>query len=307
MGDQTTQRTDNPPTVSIAVPIYNGERFLAQALDSLLGQSFQDFELIISDNASTDKTAAICQRYAARDARIRYIRQPMNIGAPRNWNFVAEQARGKYLKWSSANDFCDSRMLEKCVAEMESEEDVVLCYGRTCLVDEDSNVRTEYANDVCASDLRPSDRFTHLFRNLEMNNAQSGLIRIDTLRRTPLDRLYPHGDRVLMAELVLYGRFVLLPEVLLYRRMGRETASMQLDTTDLTAFFDPRARRSIRLDRLRLHFDYLVSVARARIDFTEKLRSLSLAVRHAFWERKLIWHELREQLGPRRPMSSPIR
>ena len=137
-----------------------------------------------------------------------------------------------------------------------------------------------------------------------MNNAQSGLIRLETLRLTPLDRLYPHGDRVLMAELVLYGRFVLLPEVLLYRRMGRETASMQLTTTDLTTFFNPLARRSIRLDRLRLHFDYLVTVARARIALREKLRSLSLVARHAYWERKMIWRELRAALAPRGPTCS---
>src|SRR5688572_28337892 len=97
------------PLVSIGLPVYNGERFLSEALDSLLGQTLADFELIVSDNASTDRTAEICLAYAARDARVRYVRQQTNIGAIRNWNFVARQARGQYFKWASANDFCDSR------------------------------------------------------------------------------------------------------------------------------------------------------------------------------------------------------
>ena len=109
------------PLVSIGVFVYNGERFLAQQLDSLLGQTLRDFELIISDNASTDRTAEICREYEARDARVRYIRQPANIGAPRNWNFVAHQARGQYFLGASANDFYDARMLEKCVAALAAD------------------------------------------------------------------------------------------------------------------------------------------------------------------------------------------
>jgi len=117
------------PLVSIGLPVYNGERFLAQALDSLLGQSLSDLELIISDNASTDRTPDICREYAARDARIRYIRHEVNVGPRRNWNFVAEQARGRYFKWATANDFCDPQMLEKCAGAMSADVSVVLCHA----------------------------------------------------------------------------------------------------------------------------------------------------------------------------------
>jgi glycosyltransferase involved in cell wall biosynthesis len=121
------------PLVSIGLPVYNGQRFLAQALDSLLGQTLGDLEIVISDNGSTDRTAEICSRYAARDARIRYIRQESNRGAVWNFNFVALQARGQYFRWASANDFCDPRLLEKCVGMLRSDAGAVLCYGRTCM------------------------------------------------------------------------------------------------------------------------------------------------------------------------------
>jgi glycosyltransferase involved in cell wall biosynthesis len=83
------------PTVSFGVPVYNGHRHLRETLDSLLAQTYSDFELIISDNASTDATPDICQEYASRDSRIQYHRQTENVGAPENWNFVARKARGR--------------------------------------------------------------------------------------------------------------------------------------------------------------------------------------------------------------------
>ena len=270
------------PLVSIGVPVYNGERFLAQALDSLLGQTLQDFELIISDNASTDGTADICLDYAARDARIRYVRQPSNIGGPRNWNFVALEARGRYFKWASADDFCDPRMLEKCVAVLSADPSVVLCYGRACIVDEETGEQRPFARDVSAVDSRPSERFKSVFRSLLLTgNPQQGVIRLDVLRRTPLEPLYPQGDMVLMAELALRGRLVLLPDILFYRRLGPRTWSMHLQPTELQAFFYPGFGSTPRRDRLRLYRDYVKSILRAPITASEKLRTLAMVARRA--------------------------
>src|SRR5919112_5909956 len=102
------------PRVTIGLPVYNGERFLEQALDGLLAQTFTDFELIISDNASTDRTPEICQAYAARDSRIRYVRQPENIGAGPNHNILVPMARGEYFKWASHDDLYDPDLVAKC-------------------------------------------------------------------------------------------------------------------------------------------------------------------------------------------------
>ncbi len=82
------------PRLSIGLPVYNGEEYLTESLEALLGQTYEDFELIISDNDSTDGTADICRRYAKQDSRIRYFRQPRNIGCNPNHNFVIKQAPG---------------------------------------------------------------------------------------------------------------------------------------------------------------------------------------------------------------------
>ena len=97
-------KTSVVPKVTIGMPVFNGERLIRAALDSLLAQSFSDFELIISDNASTDGTERICREYAGRDKRIRYIRQLANIGGVPNFKFVLDEARGEYFMWSACDD-----------------------------------------------------------------------------------------------------------------------------------------------------------------------------------------------------------
>ena len=94
------------------MPVYNGEPFIREALDSLLAQTFTDFELIISDNASTDATKAICLEYAARDARVHYVRQPENRGALANFQFALDEAAGEYFMWAAADDVWDLEWIE---------------------------------------------------------------------------------------------------------------------------------------------------------------------------------------------------
>jgi glycosyltransferase involved in cell wall biosynthesis len=269
------------PTVSIGLPVYNGAQFLPQALESLLGQTYRDFELIVSDNASTDETAAICAAYAARDSRIRYIRQAVNIGAPRNWSFVVNVARGRYFKWASCNDRCAADMLERCVAVLDRQPLAALCYGRTCLVDEETGIQQPYGDDIAVEDDRPSDRFIHLLTALRLNNAQSGLIRLDILRQTGLDRPYPAGDMPLMAELALRGTFVLLPDILLFRRMGRRTFSRDLTGKARADFYGTKS--TALLDVLRRHRDHALGVLRAPIAAQEKARSLKYLARMLYW------------------------
>ena len=106
------------PTVSIGMPVFNGENFVCEAIDSLLAQSFTDFELLISDNASSDRTQAICEAYAARDRRIRYVRQDQNIGAGRNFEFVLDHTRGQFFMWAAHDDVWAANWLEVLVEQM---------------------------------------------------------------------------------------------------------------------------------------------------------------------------------------------
>ena len=108
------------PKVSIGMPVYNGEKYIREALDSLLAQTFTDFELIISDNASTDGTEAICREYAARDPRIRYVRQSENRGPTANFHFVLDEAVGEYFMWAAYDDLWGNHFLAQALGRMNS-------------------------------------------------------------------------------------------------------------------------------------------------------------------------------------------
>lgn len=114
-----------PPAVSIGMPVYNGEPYIREALDSLLAQTFPDFEVIISDNASTDNTQTICQEYAGRDSRVRYVRQSKNTGALANFQFVLGEAQGEYFLWAAADDCIDTNWLSLLIGNF-TEKDVGL-------------------------------------------------------------------------------------------------------------------------------------------------------------------------------------
>jgi len=286
------------PLVSVGMPIYNSARHLRTALDSLQNQTLTDFELIISDNASTDDTQAICEEYMRRDARIRYIRQGHNIGAPRNWNVLVHEARGELFKWASGNDYCAPTMLERCVGAMRDEPSVVLCYGRTQLIGESAKPIGLYEGDIAVPDIRASDRFDRVRRELSMNNAQQGVIRTAMLRQTGLDRPYPNGDVELMAELALHGRFVLLPDVLLYRRQSPGTITAMRSPADLQRIYNPEARRPMKLVLTRFHWDHLVGIARAPVPLREKFRAWGHAVRYVRWDRSKLWREMCSLVRP---------
>src|SRR5207249_10009521 len=132
------------PRVSIGVPVYNGERYLGATLDSLLAQTFGDFELIICDNASTDGTEAIARAYAGRDARVRYVRQERNLGPPRNYNHAFELSRGEYFRWFPSDDLAAPQSVARCVEVLDREPSVVLAYPKPTLIDEDGRVLRDY-------------------------------------------------------------------------------------------------------------------------------------------------------------------
>ncbi len=282
---------DCTPEVSVGLPVYNGEEYLLESVQGICEQTFSDFELIISDNASTDRTAEICKELASRDSRIRYVRQPRNIGAARNWNFVARAANGKFLKWASANDRPDRTMLARCVDVLQREDEAVLCYGRTRFIDGSGNKLGLYEYDLSFEQRRPSERFISVRNRMNLNNAQQGLIRLHPLRQTRLERLYPGGDLILMAELALHGTFRLLPDVLLYRRMEKGAASRFLSDRELRVFLDPDSAHK-GFTAWRRHWDCCWSVLRAPIAWREKASALDYVVRSVYWDRRELWRDL---------------
>src|SRR3954465_3234839 len=119
--------------ITIGVPVYNGERFLRQCLDSLLSQTFANFLLVIRDNASTDATSEICRQYLNSDSRISYQRNATNVGLYGNFNLILESVRTRYMKLATADDFWAPTMLADCLAAMERDPSVALCYPRATL------------------------------------------------------------------------------------------------------------------------------------------------------------------------------
>jgi len=280
------------PRVTIGMPVYNGASHVAQAIDSLLSQTFGDFELIVADNASTDRTGDICSEYQARDPRVRYVRHATNRGSVFNWNFVVAEARGQYFKWASANDYCAPTQLERCVNVLDTEPAVVITYGRTAFVDDAGQLIGEYPHDIEVLDARPSVRFERVCRELRANNAQSGLIRLGTLRRTGIERSYPGGDMTLMSELALHGGFRRVPEVLLYRRMGLESATKFRSASELRTFLNPVAKKRQDFVMWQTHWDYVASMSRTPLPLGERLAVLKYILRSAWWFRSNLWREV---------------
>lgn len=270
------------PLVSIGLPVFNGAKHLAQTLESLVQQTFVDFEVIVSDNASTDETPDICASYCGQDRRVVYHRQNSNVGATRNWNFLASLARGKYWKWAPANDYCAPNMLETYVGVLEARPEVVVAFGGTILVAESSALEEPYPHDFALLEDSPSIRLDRYLRDVRLNSPVTGLIRTASLRNTGLIRPYPSGDTILVSELALAGKFWLCKERLIYRRVGDSTTSSRLSAADLLAFLDPVQRHS-RQPSIRPYFDLALASLRSSIAYTERGRAVGVCARRAYW------------------------
>ncbi len=214
--------------VSIAIPVFNGENYLAQTIDSILGQTYDNIELIICDNASTDRTGAISQHCANTDRRVRYVRNSRNIGLSANFNRAFELSTRKYFKWAAHDDLLAPTFIEKCVAALEREPDAVLAQPLVRMIDSHGRIVpfTEYdayhllkINELPLSSLpRPSDRFEALIRQPRPCWAPFGLIRREALAKTALIAPYLWSDVTFGAELALLGRFAIIPEELFFNR-----------------------------------------------------------------------------------------
>jgi glycosyltransferase involved in cell wall biosynthesis len=203
------------PSVSIGLPVYNGEKYLANAIESILHQTFSDFELIICDNQSIDQTGQICKDYSAQDARVRYYRNEQNYGVGKNFTKTFRLARGRYFKWACHDDMIAPTFLEKCVRVLDADEDVVLCHTLTRAVGGgESFVRSLEGADAAT----PAARFGAVINRPHWCMDIHGLMRAETLGRTGLMRSYFGSDKVVLAEMALLGRFARIPEALFLNR-----------------------------------------------------------------------------------------
>ena len=228
--------------VSIGLPVYNGARYLQESIDSLLAQTFEDFELVICDNASTDDTEEICRTAAAGDPRILYIRNEANLGAALNYNLAFDRSRGEYFKWAAHDDVCAPEFLERAVRALDDQPEAVLAFAKVKVIDGQGEYLRSIENKLNTGDHRPSERFKSLLGQHVVTEV-FGLIRRSALLQTQLIIPYPSADRMLLTNLALLGRFFFLDEPLFLHRDHDERSHKALKTSGQRAsWFDPKLK-----------------------------------------------------------------
>lgn len=278
------------PQVSIGLPVYNAGNYLKEALDSILAQTFTDFELIISDNASTDATEKICRDYASQDKRIRYIRNEKNLGGAANFNRVFELASGRYFKWVAHDDRIDREFLWKCVKVLDEDPAVGLCISKANRINEYGVIEGTYDFDIKIDSFLPHERFHGLICIRHNCIAVYGLMRAGILRKTPLIKAYAGSDRCLLGELGLRSRFYEIPEYLFFRR-DHPGASLRANPDkykSLSAWFDPKKTGKMNFPEWRLFLEIIKSVGTVTLSTEERL----LCYCQVFKRFKLRWRML---------------
>ena len=260
---------DGKPLVSIGMPVYNGERFLSQVLDSLLAQDYANFELIISDNASTDGTQEICQEYAARDNRIRYCRNKVNMGAAWNFNRVFKLSSGEYFMWASCHDLWERHFVSQCVKILNHETSVVLCYPLADWIDLNGEFieKMPCGPDTCG--LNQVSRCNVVLWGMQYAYPIYGLIRANALKQTKIFRKMIGSDLILLFELSMLGEFKQIPEVLLHIRRMPDYGSW--DSYVVRIFNNQLSGLSRRMLFWSMLFEYLRIVHRHIRSISEKV------------------------------------
>jgi len=230
---ETSDRNSKSPKVSIGMPVYNGEKFIRRALDSLLAQTFTDFELIISDNASTDETRQICLEYAAKDERICYYRNDVKIEPIPNFNRVLNYASGQYFMWAAHDDRWASSFVECLVQSLDTNPQAVLAFCRFVNIDDDGRLtRTFKENwaDVFSRSKFWQFAFMTLLDELITQKANHiyGLIRRDALLECGgivdlPDVDYSGEDILTLLRLLVKWNFVIVDQVLFHYRARSHT------------------------------------------------------------------------------------
>jgi len=270
---------NSKPRVTVGLPVFDAEKYLTQALDSILAQTYSDFDLIISDNASTDRTHEICQAYAAKDKRILYYRNEKNLGVAPNLNRVFELSSTEYFKWAPNDDLITPEFLSRCVEVLDRNPSVVLCYSRAKIIDEHSSYIGDYVPGPDTSSPKRYERFRNLILHPEYAIQQMGLVRSEALKRTGLHQCFPSSDEILLAELALLGEFYEIPERLYVYRLHPEQSTKEKKQRARVLFFDTSLAGKIVLPKWRYFSASLRAISRTPLRGREALCCYATLVR----------------------------
>lgn len=270
--------TTRVPLVGIALPVYNGENFVAQAIQCMLDQTFSDWEMVISDNASTDRTLSICREFADHDRRIRIYQSPRNMGVSFNFNQAYRLSRGRFFKWITHDDLFAPEFIETCIQELETDERVVLAFPRIAYVDADGRLLRRQSSDLSILGETGESRVRRLMelaaQSADIFWTHYGLIRREVLEQTRLVGLYGGGDQTLILELALRGCFKQVPKDLFFRREHSAAATLRVSWTarDRAKFHYADDRRRLVFPYCRMLKEHLISVMNGPIPFWDRLR-----------------------------------
>ncbi|WP_200253003.1 glycosyltransferase family 2 protein [Thiococcus pfennigii] len=295
------------PRVSIGMPVYNGERFIRAAIESLLEQTYSDFELLISDNASDDATREICLEFAKIDSRVRYSRNDRNLGAAPNYNRVFALSRGTYFKWAAHDDVCAPTFLERCVQILESDASVVLAHTGVSLIGEAGEITNECVESFHLTSLRPSERLLGcLLAGPWTFHPIFGVMRRDALKKTLLIQDYAGSDFVLLACLALAGKCYQLPERLFLRREHEGRGGKATGQKMRYWWNADNDRRFLYFNNWRRLGGYLGAIARADISAKEQAACVLHVTKWCRW----FWPHLYRDIGeaaPQLPISFSLK
>jgi glycosyltransferase involved in cell wall biosynthesis len=290
------------PLVSIGLPVYNGQTFITEAIECLLAQTFSDWELIISDNASTDTTMSICLAFAKKDSRIRVYPNERNMGFCQNHNRVFQLSRGRYFKWMADDDLFGAEFLECCIKELEKDDRVVLAFPKIAYVDAGgkplgSQVNSDLSINGPTAALRVSQIMRLAAEGMDIISSQYGLIRRDILAKTQLWGLYNGSDQVLLVELALHGNYKQLEKELFFRRAHPRSSISSTSRLDWTA--RERAKfayaddcRTVVFPKMRMLKEHLVCIRNSSISFREKTHCTASILKRFWSQWKDFAHEL---------------
>jgi glycosyltransferase involved in cell wall biosynthesis len=263
------------PRVSLGMPVYNGERYLERTFDSVLAQTYTDFELVISDNGSSDRTQEICERYAKMDPRVRYHRNSKNIGIAPNFNRAHEMCSGEYFKWTDYDDLLAPEFLEKCVAVLDKHPHVACAFPKTKLIDQNGDPIRDFEppDDACSP--LAYVRFKSLILEPDHIVSQaSGLMRREQVGKTVMHGSYPCSDEVFLAHLALLGDFHEVPEFLfLYRIHPKQsTKGVLASERARVRFFDTSLEGKVVLIKWLYFRNCMYAINSSPIDIYQKFR-----------------------------------
>jgi glycosyltransferase involved in cell wall biosynthesis len=285
------------PLVAVGLPVYNGERFVAKSIETLLAQTFADFKVIISDNASTDRTGEICREWAARDPRIEYQRNSTNIGMAGNYNLTFGLSRSKYFRWATADDFCGPELLEDHVKVLEGDSSIALAYPQAWFVDEDGTPYEAWKDGLHLMGDDPVERFKVVVKDIRRVHHHLGLMRSEFVRRTGGIAKHVSSDVAFVAEMSLLGKLYQIEKQQFFRRLHRDSSSWATnDEKHQARRYHAANVNRIPFSRFRFHGYLLKVVQRSSLSRAQRLDLYAFLAGRAAHEWRWLGGEVRREL-----------